>query len=310
MKSQGYPYDKFEIITDVFGERFYVKEVIFDKKFKLKIYSGRPVEEIKGANGFIVTAELKAFILSTLDMPGKEFTDRLKLTTVGRLRRLLQDNPFKTYDTWVSSKQINKPRFITFNDARKNPQILIDALGHRYVLLSASITDEGLILPKGVLEVDFLNRKRATSSKYILTHEVAKWVEKIRFNKHKRNTIISDIVFYGLCAELGYSLRKIYDGWNAFFVQHFDELLNSKTKTFFQKYPELNISQEGLTNIKYNIAFVLREAQNSSSVLIPALLEHWEQPNAETRGKVDAVFGRKSSMIRRAFLLLKKAKRI
>lgn len=310
MKLQRSSYDKFEIITDVFGERFYVYDVLYDKTFKLKIYSGQPIAERKGANRFIVTAELKAFILSTLDVPYKEFNDLLKAGILHKFRRLLQNNPFKSYEDWVSSKQANKPRFITFNDAQENPQILIDALGHRFVLFSALRTDEGLILPKGVLEVDFLNKKKATSTKYILTHEVVKHLEEIRFNKHKKNAAISDKLFFSFWAKLGNSSPQGHKEKNAFLVQHLDDLLNSTAKMFFLKYPELDICQQAVTDIKAHIAFVQREMQNPQSVLIPALLEHWEQPNAETRGKVDAVFGRKAATIRRAFLLLKKAKRI
>jgi len=294
----------------VFGERFYVYDVLYDKKFKLKIYSGRPVAQVRGGKKFIVTAELKAFIMSTLDVSGKEFTDRLKTPMVANLRRLLQNNPFKTYEHWVNSKQKDKPRFITFNDAHKNPQILIDALGHRYVLFSALRAEEGFILPKGILEAHFRDKNIKMSTKHILTHDLAKHLEKINFKKYKKNAAISNKVFYSFCAELGQSPHKAHDDWNIFFVQHLDELLRSTTKTFFMKYPELEITQKGLKEIKYYINLVLKELKNPSSALIPALLEHWKQPNLETSKKADVVFGRNSSMMRRAFLLLKKAKRI
>jgi len=310
MNSQNNPYFKFEIITDVFGECFYVKEVLYDNKFKLKIYSGRPIEEIKGANRIIATDELKAFILSTLKLHCKEFNDQLKIGVVSRLRRLLLDNPFKTYDAWVSSKRMNKPRYIRFNDARENPQILTDVLGHRYVLYSAWKTDEGTILPMGVLESQFLDKNRKTSTKYILTHEVAKWIEGTDFNKANKNIPISDRAFCGLCAELGHRPSKVNDDRDAFLVRHLDELLNSMPKAFFLNHPELDVSHKTVADLKYYFDFVLKELQNPQSVLIPALLEHWKLPNAESSKKVDRVFGKNSSNIRRAFLLLKKAKRI
>lgn len=309
MKLQKYLHYKLEIITDVFGERCYVYEELYDKNFKIKIHKGRPVGMVYGGNRFIVTAELKAFILSTLDVPDKEFNDLLKPNLRSRLRRLLQDNPFKSYEDWLNSKQANKPHFITFNDAPENPQILIGALGQRYVLLSALRTDK-FILPMGVLEVDYLDKKKATSSRAILTHEVAKHLKEINFDKNKKNAAISDTVFYAFCAELGHSTNKVHEDREALFVQHLDELLNLKTRAFILKYPELNISQKSVARFKFYISLVLKEVQNPSSVLIPALLKHWEQPNDETSKKVDVVFGRKSSRVRRAFLLLKKAKRI
>ena len=310
MRSQRHPYYNFEIITDVFGERFYVREELYDDKFKIKIHSGRPVEEIKGANRFIVTPELKAFILSTLDTHTKEFTDRLKVTTVSRLRRLLQDNPFKTYDAWVSSKQTDKPQFIRFNDVLDNPQILMDVFGHRYVLYSALKIDEGLIFPMGILEAHFFNKNKKKAAKYILTHDVAKWLEGTAFNKANKNVAISDRAFYGLCAELGHRPGKAREDRNAFFVQHLDELLNSMAKTFCRNHPELDITQKSVASIKRYCAFVLKEVQNPQSVLIPALIEQWEQTSAKSIAKVDTVFGRNSSKVRRAFMLLKKAKRI
>lgn len=310
--STVYLHDKLEIISDIFGERFYVKELFYDKKFKLKVHYGRPVEHLQGGDRFIVTTELKDFILSTLNTPTKEFDGTIKHGVVNRLRRLLQDNPFKTYEHWVNSKRVNKPNYITFNDAPKNPQILINSLGHRYVLLSALRTNEGLIFPKGELEVIYSDKNKAVTTKYILTHEITRWLEEENFS-FPENSPISTSAFYHLCAELGCSpskSRKVLDKRNTLFVQHIDELINLTAEEFLLNHTAMDLPRGTILHLKIKIAFIMKELQKPQSELISALLEHWVQPNAETSKKVDTVYGRNSSNIRRAFLLLKRAKKI
>jgi len=306
------PTDKFEIIEDVFGESFYVKEVLYDAKFKLKVYSGRPIGKMRGRNRFILTPELKAFILSTLDMHLGEFTDLLKKAKTTQFRRLVQDNPFKSYERWVTSKRKDKPSYITFNDARSNPQILTDIFGCRYVLMSASRTKEGLIFPMGALEELFLDKKIKNSKKYIITPEVAKVLEKTHSSllEGVKYLPVSTGGMRSLHAELGYQVSDVHEERNLIYVQHFDELINSTAKAFFLSHPELDTSEKMVGDMKLHIAFVQKEAKNPKSLLIAALAEHWDKPNSETVKKVDKAFGRKTPKIRRAFLILKRAKRL
>lgn len=313
MALHEYPRGKYinlESLTDVFGEHYYVKEVLYDETFKLSIYAGRPFGSPRGGNKYIVTEELKAFILSTVDVPCKEFNGVLKIGKVCKLRRLLRDNPFKSYEDWVSSEQANKPSYITFNDARNNPQILIDMLGHRYVLSSALRIEGGLILPMGLLESHLLDKNKKPSPKYILTNEIATWLKEIDFNKGNKDIPLSGTAFYHLCAELGHKPCDIRDDRDAFWVKHLNELINSTAKEFLQKHPELDITQKGVMSIKRYFILVLREMKKPQSVLIPVLFKHWKQPNSENARKVNTVYGRCSSKVRRAFLLLKRAKNI
>lgn len=312
MSLYGIPYDKLEVITDVFGEHFYVKEVLYDEKFKLDIHSGRPVDKMRGRNMFILTPELKAFVLSTLNVHLGEFDNLLKKGKMTTLRRLVQDNPFKTYERWVNSKRANKPRYISFNDARNNPQILTDILGCRHVLLSASRTKEGLVIPMGALETPFLDKGIRNSKKYIITPEIAKILKKTRFcpMKGQKEIPISMNGIRTLRAELGYQKHEVHIERNTVYVQHYDELINSTASAFFLNHPELDTTQKRVADMKVYIAYVLREAKKPQNLLIPALLEHWEQPTDETSKKVDKVFGQRAPKIRRAFLVLKKAKKI
>lgn len=313
IKSRYNPYDKYPIIKDVFGESFFLKEVFYDSKFNLQIHSGRPVSSVRGNHAFIVTPEMKAFILSTLDVHIYEFTDRLKKGKVIAFRRLLQNNPFKSYEQWVNSKQKGKPRYISFNDARENPQILTDVLGQRYVLMSARKTDNGLILPMGALESLFFDKKIKNSKTSIITPEIAKILEKTRFSLTE-GTKYLPLSLEGISAlhqELGYKkTSEVHKERNSIYVKYLDELLHSTAKAFFLSHPELDTPQKIVGDMKLHIGFVLKEAKKSKSLLIAALLEHWKTPNRETSKKVDKVYGRKSPKIRRAFLVLRKAKRI
>ncbi len=312
MTLQTYSSDKLEIIKDVFGESFYVKEVLYDAKFKIKIYTGRPIGKMRGSNKFIVTPELKKFILSTLDVHLNEFDCLLKRGKITTFRRLVQDNPFRSYERWVSSKRADRPYYISFNDARDNPQILTDVLGRRHVLLSASRTKEGLVLPMGALEPLFLDKNIRNSKKYIITPDIAKILDKTRFSPMETSKYIPISMngIHTLRAEFGYQPHQVHNERNAVYVQYFDELINSTAKAFFLNHPELDTSQKVVADMKVHIAFVLKEAKKPKSLLISALVEHWEESNSETTKKVDKAFGRKSPKIRRAFLVLKRAKRI
>lgn len=311
-RQKNNPYDKLEIITDVFGEHFYVKDVLYDKKFKIEVYTGRPVDNTRGRDRFIVTPALKAFILSTLDVPIKEFTGLLKISKMMSFRRLVQDNPFKSYEHWVTSKRKDKPHYITFNDARENPQILTDVLGHRYVLLSATRTKEGLVLPMGALEERFFNTNIYNSKKTIVTPEIAKILEKTRSSLsegEKYLPLMPDGVSR-LHTRIGHRVSDLHNERNAVYVRHINELINSTASEFFLNHPELEASKETVGDIKVHIALLLREAKKPKSLLISTLIEHWNNPNTQTIKKVDKAFGRKSSKVRRAFLILKKAKKI
>ncbi len=311
MKSQRYPYHKCRIVDDVFGEPHYLKEVLFDTKFKLEIYSGRPVANIHGRNKFILTSEIKTFILSTLDLLPGDFTDQLQISMVNKFRRTLLNNPFRSYEAWVKSKQADKPTTITFHDAKDNPQVLIDVLGQRYVLLSASMTEKGLALPKGVPEALFLAGNKILGGKHnILTTDIAKILEKTRFDPRKgveELFPLSKSFVHSARRRLGYHLNN---DKNVFFVQHIDELIHSTAKDFFLNHPETDFSQATIVTMKNSLTVVLKEVQNPKSLLIAALLVYWQQGGSNNRKKVDVVFGKCSRGICRAFLVLKKAKRI
>ena len=227
---------------------------------------------------------------------------------------MLLNNPFHSYESWANSKQADKPTTITFHDARDNPQVLIDVFGHRYVLLSASITDKGLILPKGMPEALFLagntNMGGMGRKHNILTPEIADILEKTRFDPKKgveELFPLSKSFVHNSRRKLGYHLNN---DKNAFFVKHLDELINSTAESFFMNHPEMNFSQGTIVTMKNSITAVLEEAQNPKSLIIPALLTYWKQPGSDNRKKVDVVFGKNSRGLCRAFLVLKKAKRI
>lgn len=302
------PYHKYKTIDDIYGEKHYIKESFFEKKFDVEIYLGRPVANIMGRNKFIITSELEEFILSTLSVPSKEFSETLKKSAVINLRRILRDNPFSTYVRWQKSTHKNRPKFITFNNVRSNPELIKDFFGNNFVVLSALRTDEGLFFPMGVPEEKYFDTKSKNTKKYILTSEIAQILKENRFYPHRvlKSFPFNDQTLASLRSELGYNL---YTDRNAWLALHAEEILNSTAKDFCLKYNDAKIKQPVIATIKTQakLIYTILEKE-TNSVLANNLEKNWKTPSDEIRKEINAMLGvSKSIKMRRTFSILKEA---
>ncbi len=243
-----------------------------------------------------------------MEVPSKEFTSILKKSMVITLRRTLQDNPFGSYAKWVESKRKNKPLVITLNNAKSNPEVLVDFLGNRYVLLSASITKEGVVLPMGVLEHLFFNKSMKYTKEYILTPEIARILKKDRFYPRKalNHFPFTDQTLQSLRKKLGYDT---YSDRNTWLALHINEILTSTANSFCLKHKEMGIKKHVIFDIKLSVKNILNDLNNSpDSYLMEILLNYWKTPNDITRKAVDNFLEKyKSKKYRRIFSILKEA---
>jgi len=224
------------------------------------------------------------------------------------LRRALQDNPFNSYAKWVDSKRTNKPLFITLNNAKNNPEIFTDFFGNRYVLLSASTTKDGIVLPMGVAENIFFNQNMKSTKEYILTPEIAFILKKNRFYPHRllKRFPFSEQTLCTLRKKLDY---ETYADRNTWLALHINEILASTAKAFCLKNKDININKNVIFDIKISAKSIMNDLNNSpNSYLKEVLFNNWKAPNDTTRKAVDDFLGKnKSKKYRRIFAILKKA---
>lgn len=243
-----------------------------------------------------------------MDLPLKIFVNTtLKRSAVISLRRRLKNNPFPTYIRWKYSPRKNKPKTITFDNARKSPEIIKDYFGNRFVVLSAIETDEGLVLPMGIPEKLYLDKEEKDSKKYILTEELAQILKDNRFYPHKIEHLFPFTVqtLAALRSELGYSS---YADRNAWLAQHIEEILSSTAKGFCLKHKEIRIKKNVIAALKTNTKHIFTAMENNPA-LIKMLLENWEKPSETKRKELDDLLTTsRSKNTRRAFSILKEAK--
>lgn len=227
-----------------------------------------------------------------------------------RFRRILQDNPFRSYASWVESKRTDKPAFITLKDSKENPEILTDVLGVRYVVLSASRTENGVVLPMGVREDTYFDKAIRLSKKYIITPEIEVLLSKeyTDIPEYTDAFFFSCTIYYILREELGYLSNKDKKAWLS---QHIDELLELTVYDFYLKHIETGLRRSMISKIKTAVRHILKGMKKRPrNPLMKALIEHWKHPNNKSIEKIDLITGYESSDIRRAFAILKAAKKI
>lgn len=288
----------------------------YDQVQKVELCYGRPVLSPLGGVGFIVTKELKDFILGSLETPIKNFTGVLKKGTIFPLRRLLLNNPYSTYQQWNESKDNKKPKFITFNDVETNPQYIKDYFSSSYVLYSAQINSSGILFPQGILKNVFLGSQGKYSPKYILTPEIAKIIKENLFSIKDTQKLLepmSKSVLTNMRTAMGINTTKLRNTWLA---EHAEELLNTKVKNFLITYDKEKkqniISPNTMFSIKHHLMLILELVKTQSNpVLLILLEEFWADTTTEKQLEIDRLlpFGR-ARRYRRAFAILKEAKLI
>ncbi len=301
-----YKTQQLPVIKDVFDEKYYLRYSEMDKNFNVEVCFGRPVYSTVGRAKIIVTQDLKDFILNSLAVPGADFNDVLTKGSVGRLRRLLRNNPYKSYRQWVSSTHAGKPDFITFYDARNKPELIKDCFDREYVILSARLVKKtGLAFPIGVHKKSFDENNKATP-RYILTPEIAEILKEHRLYPRKTKDMFpfGEQTISSLLSYLGYS---VYPDRRAFLAENLQNILNSTVNDFCSRFDETMASRHAIRDVKSGAVFILETIKKQPfPVLITLLEKYWETPTDDIRKTIDDFVGtNKSKQLRRAFDLLK-----
>ena len=246
-----YKRSNFPTRIDIFGEECYVSRVEYDEKFDVEILFGRPVSNTMGAKRIILTPEFKKFILHTLEVPLKEFNGKLKACTVKGARRKIKSNPFKSYNEWIKSRDVNKPKEIRLLDVKNNPEYIEDYLGVKHIILSAKMTDEGLVFPLGV-PVHIYRTKNKKTKKYILTSTLVDLIKEYRYNSSKGiHKFPFDMqTFIVLKRELGMP-KSEKDDRNLWLSAHLSKILTMTNQEFYDQYAsKVHISKNTIATIK------------------------------------------------------------
>jgi len=256
----------FPTVIDIFGEECFVSKIEHDEKFDIDILFGRPVDKTMGAKRVIITQDFKKFIIDTIDVPIKEFTGTLKGCTVVAARRKIKSNPYKSYEAWLKSKDPNKPKEITLLNSSKNPEYIEDYLGVKYIILSAKMSDKGLVFPMGVpLHKYKINDKK--TKEYILTPMLAALIREYRYNA---SLIIDDLpfdiqTFTALKKELGYSRPETEDV-NLWLSANLEKILTMTSKKFHEDYSsKVHISLNTIKTVKTSCHNVKAYANSKNS---------------------------------------------
>lgn len=171
-------WETFEIIHDAEGNPYYLKEKSYLPEHQLTLHSGNKIDSesgkpINSLTKFILTEELRTFILNTLDQPCSALNPPFTRVTAQKLRRRALKSPYKTYQEWV--KNDCRPERVHFlvHPEKDTPQTITDFHGQTHVVYSARRLKNGLPLFNGVLESKFHDKDQHVVPRDILTPHIA-----------------------------------------------------------------------------------------------------------------------------------------
>jgi len=253
-----YKKSNFPTRIDIYDKENFVKTSYHDTRFDIEICMGRPVDKTIGASKIIFTEELKKFILETKHLSYKAFKGKLKPSTVQRLRRKLMENPYPSYQAWVESKDKNKPKEVR-QDTKNNPEFITDYFGVKYLVVSATMTKEGLVFPMGVEKRFYHTRSKHTIS-YIYTHEVFSIIKEYRFYPRKgiHKFPFGEQTFIALKKKLGYT-ESTYKEVNLWLAGHIEEIVSMTIKGFYSQYAShVHISINSVKTLKAYFNYLIK----------------------------------------------------
>ena len=171
-------WETFEIIHDAEGVPYYLKEKTYVPERQLTLHSGHKLDAASGKpmnplTRFILTEELKTFILNTLDQPCSALRPTFTRVTTQKLRRRALKSPYETYQEWVKNDCRPERAHFLVNPEKDTPQTIIDFHGQTHVVYSGKRLKNGLPLFNGVLESKFHDKDQHVVPKDILTPHIA-----------------------------------------------------------------------------------------------------------------------------------------
>lgn len=258
-----YKRSNFPTRVDIFGEECFVSRVEYDEKFDIEILFGRPVSKTMGAKRVILTPEFVKFILDTWKVPSREFNSTLKFCSVNAARRKVKSNPYKSYNEWVKSRDTEKPKEIRLLNIKDNPEYIEDYLGTKHIVLSAKMTDEGLVFPLGV-PVHIYKAKDKKTKRYILTSTLVDLIKEYRYHPSKgiHRFPFGLQTFMALKKELGIPKSEM-DDINLWLSAHLEKILTMTNQEFYDQYAaKALISKTTITAIKTSCRHIKRMASS------------------------------------------------
>jgi hypothetical protein len=312
-----YKIANFPTVVDIYGEECYVSLRKYDNKFNIELCFGRPVEKTAGRKRIIFTRELKCLIEETKKVPIKEFTGELSTHIVRSLRRKLKENPYKTYQEWLSSRDPDKPSEITFLNVKSAPQYIKDYLGTTYVLLSAKITKTELVCFMGIEKKIYFEKDKKTK-RYILTQELVKEIKKHKLYPHKNKDIFPfDMqTFYKLRKEIT-NVKQQKEEVNLWYSAHLSLLFDMTIDAFTQTYAkDVEISRNSVASVKAGLNHLVRLQRNRTEInkkLLALLRKNERKYDSLVQLEIFTLLGQNKDMknkLIRAFHLVSLAKQL
>ena len=224
---------------DVYGEEYYIYYTKLNEAegISIELYYGRNIEIDRSPPQLIFRRDLKELIENNPMIKSNKFGEFLPSWRIHPIRRKFKKNPYKNYEAWRDSKDVNKPKEISFLNTKTNHEIITDYFGIKWILYSASIAKNGMIFPMGIAIDRYKMKNSARAKMFILTTEIAEYV-KVNCERPKRmreQTSIGYDIFNNFRKDLGFDKTVDYnlDIWLA---AHITEIYMNTTKKFVADY--------------------------------------------------------------------------
>jgi len=252
-------------VFDIDGIEYYVISSKYNKKFEIELYYGRIDEKARKKPSLILTEALKMILNENEGLTTSEFGEFLSDTTVNKLRRRLKKNPYKNFREWIESTDLDKSQEIRFLNTRENPEIFTDFFGIKFILSSARIAKNGIVLLFGI-PMEQYKFKHKYGHKLIVTDELADFLKKHRF--HPSSVIdelsISLQTSKQIRKELGY-VKSPQEEVNMWLAAHLVPITNMTKDQFITQYmKKIELGQGSVIRNFKNGLYVLKDFAKST----------------------------------------------
>ena len=252
-------------VFDIDGIEYYVINSKYSKKFEIELYYGRIDEKVRKKPALILTEALKIMLNENETLATSKFGEFLSDTTINKLRRRLKQNPYKSFKEWAESTDFDKPQEIRFTNTREKLEIFTDYFGIKYILSSARIAKNGIILLLGI-SVEQYKFKHKYGNKLIVTDELADFLKKHRF--HPFSVIdelsISLQTSKQIRKELGY-IKSPQEEVNMWLAAHLVPITSMTKDQFITQYmKKIELGQGSVIRNLKNGLYVLKDFAKST----------------------------------------------
>ena len=252
-------------VFDIDGIEYYVINSKYSKKFEIELYYGRIDEKVRKKPALILTEALKIMLNENETLATSKFGEFLSDTTINKLRRRLKQNPYKSFKEWAESTDFDKPQEIRFTNTREKLEIFTDYFGIKYILSSARIAKNGIILLLGI-SVEQYKFKHKYGNKLIVTDELADFLKKHRF--HPSSVIdelsISLQTSKQIRKELGY-IKSPQEEVNMWLAAHLVPITSMTKDQFITQYmKKIELGQGSVIRNLKNGLYVLKDFSKST----------------------------------------------